>query len=59
MPRPTKSEELSTILGPLAMDILSALTEMGVTLSMSQTIALMQRIERKAQELASNGNGGG
>lgn len=56
--RKTKSEEVGSLLGPLAMDFLAALTEMGVVLSMEQTIALMQRIQRKAQELsAAVGNG--
>lgn len=58
MPRLSKQDELSTILGPLTMDILAALTELGVVLSMEQTIALMQRIQKKSQELTSGNNGG-
>lgn len=58
MARPSKSAEVGSILGPLAMDFLAALTEMGVVLTMEQTIALMQRIQRKAKELApDDGNG--
>lgn len=54
--RKSKSEELSVILGPLLMDIFAALGEIGVTLSMSQMMALMARAEKKAKDLSGNGS---